>query len=287
MPVKNSPIWPFVKRAYLAAGHLDLAVIICLLLALDTSIAYALIKKHLTTFIPLGEVGLQTWLTTYGRYNLGHTFWFYGLMGGLVLLGLNTFVCTTNRLWAILGPRGRKKGWLFKLGPHLMHYAVLVMVLGYLGSYTLAQALPGRALIPDGPALKLPGDLGSLTVRVENPVIYKGRRLAFFEDWFLDPGLELILKKPDGSLAQKHVAYNRPARFGDYNFYLADFYPKNTASAGMGGYKTVKLTIRRDPAAAIYLTGIVIFAAGLALYMADLFRKYFIPSPLEKSHEIS
>ncbi|MDR1576885.1 MAG: ABC transporter substrate-binding protein [Deltaproteobacteria bacterium] len=263
-----------VKRVWLFFGSLDLAVILCLFLALTTAIAYPLIQKNLTTFIPLGEVGLWTWLTSYGRLNLGHTFWFYGLMVGLTFLAINSFVCSTIRVWAILGPRGRKKGWLLKLGPHLTHYAVVVMVLGYLGSYTLAQALPGRALVPDGPALKLPGDLGTMSARVVNPIVYQGQRLEFFQDWYLDPGLILTFQNPAGQTYQTSVAYNRPAHYGGYNFYLADFYPKSAQPAGLGGYKTIKLTIRRDPAALIYLSGIIIFAVGVGLCLADLIQNW-------------
>jgi cytochrome c biogenesis protein ResB len=280
-------ILKLLKKIWTVSGHLDLAVAICLLLAVDAALAYPLIQKHLTTFIPLGEVGLITWVTTYGRYNLGHTFWFYGLMLGLILLGINTFVCTTNRVWAILGPKRRRKGWLYKLGPHIMHYAVLVMVSGYLGSYTLAQALPGRALIPDGPPLKLPGELGFLSVSVENPVVYQGQRLPFFDNWFLDPGFQLTFTGPDGRTVKKHVAYNKPARYRGYNFYLSDFYPKNSVSQGMAGYKTVKLSIRRDPAAIVYMVGILLFACGIIVYLADLYRKSRLTSAKEKPHEIS
>jgi cytochrome c biogenesis protein ResB len=242
----------------------------------DTALAYPLIQKSLTTFIPLGEVGLWTWLTSYGRLTFSHTFWFYGLLVGVTFLGVNSFVCSTIRVWAILGPR-RKKGWLLKLGPHFTHYAVVVMLLGYLGSYTLAEALPGRALVPDGPPFKLPKNLGFVSARLEKPKIYAGQRLEFFDQWYLDPGIVLSFKKPSGDQTfEARIAYNQPVRYAGYNFYLADFYPKNATSAGMGGYKTIKLTIRRDPAANIYIAGIIIFAVGVALYLADLaqtFRK--------------
>ncbi|MDR2140192.1 MAG: hypothetical protein LBR11_00085 [Deltaproteobacteria bacterium] len=257
----------WLQKAWRLAGHLDLAVLICLFLALDTALAYPLIQKSLSTFIPLGEVGLLTWLTTYGRFNLSHTFWFYGLMLGVTLLGINAFCCSTARVWAIVGP-GRQRGWLYKLGPHLTHYAVVVMALGYLGSYVFSQALPGRALIPDGPPLKLPRNLGTLAVSVHDPVVYEGERLSFFQNWYLDPGFRLKLTSPEGQVTYLKVAYNRPAHYGGYNFYLADFYPKSAEPAG--SYKMVSLSIRRDPASRIYLAGMAIFAVGLLLWLVDL-----------------
>ncbi|MDR1872069.1 MAG: hypothetical protein LBS60_09180 [Deltaproteobacteria bacterium] len=269
--LNENGFYKLIKRLWLTAGRTDLAVLILLFLAVDTALAYPLLKNKLFAFIPLGEAGLLTWLKTYGPGNLPHTAWFYGLMVGLILLGTNTFVCSTTRVWALLNPSSRKKGWFLKLGPHITHYAVLVMVLGYLGSYTLAQALPGRALVPGGPALKLPQKLGTMSVTIEDPIVYNGTRLEFFDTWFLDPGFVLVFKDQNGTETRAKVAYNKPAHYAGYNFYLADFYPKN-AGGGMGSYRTVQLTIRKDPAATIYLVGILIFAFGLILYLLDLYQ---------------
>jgi hypothetical protein len=248
----------------------ELSVVLCFMIALDTALAYPIIKNHLTTFLPLGEMRIFDWLATYGRFNLGHTAWFFILMGLLSLLGLNTLICTTIRVRRLV--RNRAAGWFWKLGPQVMHYAVLVILTGYLLSYATIESLPGRALIPGGPPLKLSAALGSLSATVENPRLYQGSRLDFFDGWYLDPGFILELTTPDGNSFKSKVKYGQPALLGGYHFYLTDFHPKNSAWRGMGSdYMT--LAIRRDRSAFVYLTGLGLFILGLGIYGADFFRK--------------
>ncbi|MDR1166558.1 MAG: hypothetical protein LBO66_11970 [Deltaproteobacteria bacterium] len=267
-------LYALAQKIWSFWGSVKLSIVLCFLLALDAALAYPLIRWNLTTFIPLGEIGIFPWLNTYGRYNLGHTFWFFALLVLLALLAVNAFVCATDRLWRSWKQRQRGRGLAFflKLGPHVMHYAVLVILLGYLGSYALSESLPGRALTPNGPPLRLPRGQGEVRLEKTAPVAYRGERLEFFRDWLLDPGYELIFDDGAGYVKRAKLAYSVPARFRGYRFYLYDFYPKRE-EGGSVKLNYVKISIRRDPSAAVYLGGIGLFVGGLLLYAADVCAK--------------
>ncbi|MDR2351757.1 MAG: hypothetical protein LBF22_01115 [Deltaproteobacteria bacterium] len=259
------PIWDFFAST-------KLAIVLSFLLALVAGLAYPLIKMNLSTFIPLGEVGLFTWLSTYGRYNLGHTFWFFALLILLTILAINTFVCSTDKLYRSLKqfPQKERLSWFLKLGPHVMHYAVLVILIGYLGSYALSESLPGRALSPDGPPVRLPRGQGEVSLTRDIPKIYSGTRLEYFDKYYLDPGYVLVFKDNSGKIKRAKLAYSVSPYYKGYRFYLADFYPKKSTGSAMG-LNYIKMNIRRDPSALIYVGGIILFVVGLVLYSLETF----------------
>jgi hypothetical protein len=251
-----------------------------------------MIKMNLSTFNPLGEMGLFPWLTTYGIHNLGHTLWFFALLDLLALLAINTFVCSTDRLIKDLKRARRTSGilgFLLRQGPQIMHYAVILVLLGYLGSYALSESLPGKALSPGGPGSRLPRGQGEVSLKAqrEGEKIYRGGRLGFFEDYYLDPGYVLQFTGNDGNSLSERISYNHPAKFMGYRFYLMDFHPKKESGGSMG-LNYIKFSIRHDPSAAVYLIGMLLFLMGLVLYLLDtilkkvpLFRGPPMPLPEE------
>jgi hypothetical protein len=253
-------------------GSVKLSIVLCLLLAMDLAIAYPIIKWKLVTFVPLGQIDILTWLTTYGRFNLGHTFWFFLLLILLTLLGINTFVCSTIRVLNILKQNNKNLGFFLKLGPHVMHYAVLVILLGYLGSYLFSDTLPGRALNPNGPPLKVRQMGGEFTMDIESPKYYHGNRLAFFDTYALDPGIHLSFKDQNGEVSRQKIAYSQPADFNGWKVYLMDFYPKREGGGGMG-LRYIEINFRKDYSSYVYLFGLFLFVVGIALYSAEFYFK--------------
>jgi cytochrome c biogenesis protein ResB len=266
------PIYKFLKLIWSLLGSLNFGLILSSLLAIDAALAYPLIKSHLTTFIPLGEIGLWDWLNSYGRYNLGHTFWFFLLMILLTFLAINTFICSTDRLILLLKNKNRQTNWPLKLGPHIMHYAVLIILTGYLGSYSFSQNFPGRALKMGEYPIKLPFDSEKVSLTASQPIYYHGHRLDFFNDYILDPGFILTFQNSSGLLTNKKLAYNQPISYKGYNFYLYDFYPKHKVKSDKN-LNYLKITIRKDPFSKLYLAGLSVFALGLFLYGLNLYKE--------------
>ena len=251
-----------LKKIWRAAGSMDAMVALCALLTLDLGWAYFSLEKNLPIFAPMGDVGLRQWLFTYARHNLGECAWFLLMLALLVLLALNTFICTTGRVALLIR---RRNGKLRSLGPHLMHYAVLVILLGYLLSYLLSSSYPGHAL-QVGASLDLPEGGGRITFLDTDPTVYRGQRLSDFNGYILDPGIRLRLEAA-GEIREARLSFNSPIWFQGYDIHLIDFYPRKAAPRKSGrDFRRIKLIIRRDPSSAVYLSGLGLFFVGLLLY---------------------
>ena len=257
-----------LKKMWRRLGSIHLTVVLCLLLFVDLSVGYLCLNRNTILFAPLNDIGLATWIQTYGKHNLTHTLWFFVLLGLLTLLCVNTFVCTTDRVAALIARRRHfsPQRLALKFAPHIMHYAMIVILVGYLCSYLFARVYEPLTLIPGKPT-RLAGTELQITLAELDPVYYTGSRLPAFEDRVLQPRASLRLV--DGDRQQTSmITINRPLRYHGYSFFLKDFRPKKR-KGGMNRTVRIDLTIRRDPGVMLYLVGIMLFTAGLAMYVAE------------------
>jgi hypothetical protein len=272
------------RRVWRALGSLRLTVIICLLLAVDLVYGYFCLHGRTGLFAPLNEIGLAAWLATYGRFNLVHTAWFILLLGLLLLLGINTFVCTTDRVARLVGRRTRytPRRFFFKFAPHIMHYAVILLLCGYLSSYLFSRVLDTRTLLP-GTSVSLPGTTARIRLDAFDPVYYSGERLPAFDKRVLKPRAHLLLTR-DGKQEKAILGLGRPVRFAGYGIFLKAFTPKKL-TGGMSRRIRIDVSIRKDPGVPLYLAGMLLFTMGLGLYLVDwmLLKKPQIASG--KTHE--
>jgi len=255
-----------VSTLWRRAGSVHLTVVLCFLLTLDLGIGYPVLKSHLPTFAPMGDVGLCRWLLTFGLYNLEATFWFFALLLLLGALAANTFVCTTDRM--AKAARGGRIGpsMLFRLAPHIIHYAVLMILAGYFLSYMFSASLPGRALRP-GESLALPEGAGTVAFVGFSPEYAAAHRLPVLRNAVLYPNARMVVARPGGKTETRVLNFNRPVRAGNWTLYLRDFSPRQR-KRGMNP-PFIETTLRRDPSSAVYLAGVALFVFGLGLYVFD------------------
>jgi hypothetical protein len=258
-----------ITTAWRFLGSIHLTVALCLLLTADLAWGYLCLNRRAPLFEPLNDVGLATWITTYGRSDLTQTAWLLILMVLLTGLGANTFVCTTDRVARLIRMRDRVpfRRLFFRFAPHVMHYAVIVILAGYLSSYLFARVLDTRVLVP-GSSLELPDTRGRVLFESSNPTYYPEGGIPALEGRVLRPRARLRLT--DGNEEKIAVLnYNCPVRFKGYGIFLKDYYPRKK-SGGMSDSIRINLSIRKDPGVRFYFSGIVLFTAGLAMYLADL-----------------
>jgi hypothetical protein len=261
-------------------GSIHLTVVLCLMLTVDLAYGYICLNRNTHLFAPLNELGLTTWLATYGSHNLTYTAWFYLLLGLLTLLGVNTFVCTTDRVVGLIQRRKHFTGkrFFFKFAPHVMHYALIIILAGYLSSYLFAQVLDTRTLII-GTSMGLPGTNAKIALTSFEPEYYKDDRLPAFKDRVLKPKVFLRLFE-ENKQQTALLTCNHPIAFKGYSIFLKDFAPK-LKSGGMNPRVRVDLIIRKDPGVQLYLAGILLFTAGLVMYLAE----WGLVKKVRRSHE--
>ncbi|WP_054701316.1 hypothetical protein [Desulfosarcina cetonica] len=257
-----------IKIVWKQLGGIHLTVILCLFLVIDLTIGYICLNRHTILFAPLNDVGLMAWIRTYGRTNLARTAWFFALLLLLTLLCINTFVCTTDRVAVLIARRSHiaRQHFVFKFAPHIMHYAMIVILVGYLCSYLFAEVLVSRTLIPGMP-FRLPGSDIHITLVELDPLYYPGSRLPAFENRVLQPRARLRVVEGDRQRTAT-LNINHPLRCHGYSLFLKDFTPKRK-EGGMNRSVRIDLTVRKDPGVPLYLAGIVLFSVGLALYLAE------------------
>jgi cytochrome c biogenesis protein ResB len=250
-------------------GSIHLTVVLCLLLAADLALGYVCLERHTALFAPMNDIGLVAWARTYGRQNPVHTAWFFILLCLLTLLCVNTFVCTTDKVARLMSRRKQFKArrLFFKLAPHVMHYALIVILTGYLSSYLFARVLDTRTLILDK-SISLAGTDGHITFTEFIPEFYQGDRLPAFKNRVLRPRARLRLT--DGEYSRTaELNSTGPVHFKGYTITLKDFAPRQ--KGGMGLRTRIDLSIRKDPGVGLYLAGIVLFTVGLVMYSAERF----------------
>lgn len=255
------------QRIWRTLASIRLTVALCFLLTADLGLGYGSLRGNLEIFAPMSDVGLLEWARTYGAANLRPTAWFFAMTGLLALLAVNTFACTTQRVIGILTRYPKRRELPFRLAPHLMHYAVLIVLVGDLGSYLFAASDPGRAL-RSGETMTLPN---GATLRFERfaPETIQGQRIDGFDGFVLRPNAHFTMRSAkdgvDGGARSVILNFNEPIAVDGYGIYLAEFQP-HKPGGGMGR-AYVQLIVRRDPAAVIYRFGMAVFVLGLGLYL--------------------
>jgi hypothetical protein len=246
-----------------ALGSIKLTVAVCFLLAADLGLGYLSLRESLEIFAPMSNVGLIEWMQTYGAANPAHAAWFFAMLALLAALSINTFACTTERVVRILAARPVWRELPFRLAPHLMHYAVLIILAGYLCSYLFATSDTGRALRP-GESLTLPGGHAELRFQDFSPELLRGTRIDAFDGYVIRPNARITVRTGE----DEHAAvlnFNAPIHVDGYGIYLSDFQSRKPGR-GMGR-NYISLIVRRDPSAIVYQLGMAVFVLGLVLYV--------------------
>lgn len=267
-----------ISRIWHWFGGIKLTVAVLLLMVVITAVGYLSLNRRASIFQPLNDVGLLQWTRTYALNNPAVTAWLFLLLLLLAVLTVNTFVCTTNRVAALMRFRSRfKPGRFFlKLSPHIMHYAVIVILIGYLCSYLFSDVQPSRTLTVGSP-VDIPGMGLSLNLDSVDVRFYEGERLESFNNRAIDVAARLSIS--DGTDEwKKTIGINRPIWFGSYGVFLKNFSPKYKMAMTPRTY--IEITVRRDPGIFFYFPGMILFVLGLIMY---LYQRLFLKG--DETHE--
>lgn len=246
MTMKN--IWRFSISIELC---LALLALICCVMAAGSFLLtgeYAAAINFMPLLIWLREVPVSV------------SWWLWLTMLLLVLLVVNTILCSSETLWSRWG----KAGLMPLMAPQLMHAGFLLIVLAHLqgayGSYLQqVEVVEGMvAQLPDGRQFGIAG----LTVTM-SPM---GMPTGFSGELVTD------LRNP----AERYtISPNHPWFSGGYGVYIkqAEEYPNRSAL----------LEIHREPGAGMALAGAIVFTVGnlLLLYLRSRSKEHGVPEGVQ------
>lgn len=255
-----------IRQLYRFFCSIKLTVVLLLVLVADLCLGYLSLQGNVELFQPLNEVGLRQWLLTYGRTKPLSSAWFFLLLPLLGLLVVNTLCCTGDKLYHLFhssaGKRSSNRFYLV-LSIHLMHLAIVVLLIGYLTSYTLSSIHPATTLMP-GVVVKVPDTTVTAELLDMQMIAYSGERLASFFGRNLNTRAQLLLS--DGKKKKTAtISVNQPAHFQGFSFFLQRFNP--TSATGMSSSKYIIVDIRRDPGVIPTFSGMAAFVTGLLGYL--------------------
>lgn len=223
-----------------------LTIYLLFLVSLNLAIGAFYIKEYPTIFRPLNQMLFPDW---FKEHSMGESWWILFLIFLLVLLGVNTFACTVDRLAALWSKRREYSFNVFflKISPSLMHIFFLV-------------ALSGHALsIFTGTHKQFPLKTGEKIVISDLNLEVKEIRPMFWKNPLLQYPLRqctvvLDLETPSG-IHPKKLSFLHPFWFAGWSFHL-DANPKSEPLMFM-------VLMKKDPGTRLILVG----GAGLSLLM--------------------
>ncbi len=254
---------PFPVQIYHLFSSIRLAVIVLVLLAVDLCFAYISLNGRESLFDAMNRQSIWVWINSYGVENIQYTAWFFALLFLLSVLVLNTLVCTGDRLWKLIRrwrTAGANRQFCFSMSTHIMHLSVVVILIGYLLSYTMTRVSPSLTVVPDLPT-KIPGTEISLELIEMKLPAYEGSRLQPFSGRVIQPEILLRMMSHNESRTA-WLGFNKPVRFLGHTLFLQKFSPRSNSST-MSLSRYIVIDVRNDPGVLFYFAGIIFFLTGM------------------------
>ncbi len=207
---------------------------------------------HQDVFGPMNDLLLFQWIERIAAENVWHTWWFFASIAALVLLTINTIVCSIQ---AVIG-RWSRRDFLLRISPQVVHVGFLFILLAHLlgagWGYRLSGFMPQGTLaqgLPEGRALHL------VEVRVDTD------ERGFPTDW----SASVVLYEKGVKVKTGVLGPNRPLFYKGMGVYLKNIDFRRGPAA--------ILMVNRDPGAVWALVGGVLFLLGSTVLLVLKLKK--------------
>ncbi len=246
-----------IKSIWAFFGSLRLTLWVLILVSLNMAIGSYYARFYGDIFKPLNDYLLQDWFLQYGRNHPDKIWWLVTLLFLLFLLGLNTAVCTLNRIVQLWPKRTETaiKQFLIKLAPSGIHLCFLVIITGHLlemvTGINLSFVAQEKAVLalPENCHLKV---LAAGCEKYDSPGL---------ESFAKQCSVSLDLIKNDKSKKQR-IEILKPLFWEGFSIHLLMI-------RGDGDSPGLKLYVKRDPGLKFILTGFVVMILVLLWYYSQ------------------
>ncbi|HTG00508.1 MAG TPA: cytochrome c biogenesis protein ResB [Nitrospirota bacterium] len=213
-----------------------LTALVCLLF-----VGSYLMQRHRGVFGPMNDDIILRWVRQTAIMNIGSTWWFFAVVAGLVILTINTLVCSTEAI----GRKWTRADFLLRVSPQIVHVGFLFILLGHLLGAVMGYRISGS--MPEGAYAPLPDDLSLRLHRIRVQTDERG----FMTEWSAD-----VTMYDNNEPAKTGIlGPNQPVFYKGAGVYL------KTLEFSQG--PTAVLIIAKDPGEVYALTGAVFFFVGM------------------------
>jgi cytochrome c biogenesis protein ResB len=199
-----------------------------------------MMPMHREVFAGMNEDILFGWVESTALGNLWYTWWFFAALAGLVLLTINTLVCSIQ---AVRG-RWTRGDFLLRISPQVVHAGFLLILLAHLLGAGWGYRASG--MMPEGAYAQLP----------ENRVLHlRAVHVQTDERGFMrDYAVEAQVFENNQQVAAGTLGPNKPLFYQGMGIYLKHL--------SFEGRPTALLVVSRDPGALWAFAGGVLFMIG-------------------------
>lgn len=255
---------PLIRHALSLLASTRFATVLMGCATLSILAGICLVEGKETTFMALDNIKIQEWARTYGLDSIGHTWWFFIFISAMLAMGLNTAVCTVDRLTSLAKRINVSTAVMFRLSIHGMHLAFLFILLGFGISFTTSDVYSGVILVPGKKWIAPHGELELRLISLEK-VPYTGSIAARKRDTINVRATLLVREKT--KYEKKRIGLNSALYLNGNIVTIKDF-------ARLKGRKWVMLYVRKDHGIPLYIFGAFFFAISACFYGLSVLRMH-------------
>ena len=205
-----------------------------------------MMPMHREVFSSMNEGLLFDWVEGVATRNIGQTWWFFAALAGLILLTINTIVCS----WQSIRGRWSRHDFLLRLSPQAIHLGFLFILLAHLLGAGWGYRLSGT--LAEGASANLPENLTLYVRTISAEVDGSG----YLTDW----SAAIYVLENGARVKVGILGPNQPLFYKGVGFYL-----KNLSNEGR---PAAHLMVNKDPGAIWALIGSILFMLGSTTLLA-------------------
>jgi hypothetical protein len=205
-----------------------------------------MMTAHREVFSSMNDQILLQWVGNTASGNLQQTWWFFAALAALVLLTINTLVCS---LQAIKG-RWSREDFLLRISPQVIHAGFLFILLAHLLGAGWGYKLSG--MMPEGAYAPLPENMALRLQEIHVKTDERGYTL----DW----AAEALIYENNEQVKTGILGPNKPLFYKGVGIYLKSLdFERGPAAL---------LVIAKDPGAIRAFAGGILFMLGSVTLLA-------------------
>ncbi len=210
-----------------------------------------MMPAHRDVFAPMNEDILFRWVGSIATQNIWYTWWFFAALAVLVLLTINTLVCSFQ---AVKGKWSRED-FLLRISPQVVHIGFLFILLAHLLGAGWGYKLSG--MMPEGAYAPLPEDRALQLAKINVQIDARG----YMTDWAADA----VLFENNQVVKSGTLGPNTPLLHKGIGIYIKSL----NFDRGPAAF----LLIAKDPGAIWALIGGILFMAGSLMLLVLKWKK--------------